>query len=120
MTLSALSSAYLVKADSIYWHYFQLFVLALTSTLTGMLLVHCGQEVENEGDEMLAKFNNVRWVSFNTSNRRHALLILTVAHIPLRLKFTDTVSFNYELGIKVVRNLYSFATVFANISNFNT
>jgi hypothetical protein len=50
---------------------------------------------------MYATINDVRWITFNETNKRSVIIILTMAQVPVRIKFTDTVSVNYELGIRV-------------------
>ncbi|CAH1382848.1 unnamed protein product [Tenebrio molitor] len=47
------------------------------------------------------------------------MIIITMAQVPSRLKFTDTVSVNYELGIRIVRSVYSFAAILARVKNFS-
>ncbi|CAH1382847.1 unnamed protein product [Tenebrio molitor] len=62
---------------------------------------------------------DVRWVTFNESNKRSVIIIITMAQVQCRLKFTDTVSVNYELGIRIVRSVYSFAAILARVKNFS-
>jgi hypothetical protein len=50
---------------------------------------------------MCDTINDVRWITFNESNKRSVIIILTMSQVPRRIKFTDTVSVNYELGIRV-------------------
>jgi hypothetical protein len=50
---------------------------------------------------MCDTINDVRWIRFNESNKRSVIIILTMSQVPRRIKFTDTVSVNYELGIRV-------------------
>ncbi|KAJ3659729.1 hypothetical protein Zmor_011403 [Zophobas morio] len=119
MFLSALSNWYLVEVNIGYWLYVKNFCWLSTSTLTGALLVHCGQEIEDLTGAMFSVVNDVPWTSFNTSNKRTMLTILTVAQIPVKLQFTETVSLNYQLGIRMLRNVYSFAALFASVKSTN-
>ncbi|KAJ3655918.1 hypothetical protein Zmor_015025 [Zophobas morio] len=119
MLLSVLSSAFFVEADYSFWYYFRHVVLVLTALLTGVLLIQCGQEIESESQAILSNFLNIRWTSFNRSNRKTALIALTVAQNPIKLQFTQKVSINYAFGLRIVRTLFSFAAIFSKVKNYD-
>ncbi|KAJ3659834.1 hypothetical protein Zmor_011501 [Zophobas morio] len=59
---------------------------------------------------------NIRWLSFNLSNRKTILISLINAQNPLKLRFTGGIACNYEPGMKIYKNLYSFAAVMGRLS----
>ncbi|XP_063923455.1 uncharacterized protein LOC135137666 [Zophobas morio] len=115
MGLSVMSFSYLSKFFG-YWSYFQNFIWGLTSVSTLIIYVHCGQQLENETEAICDAIYNIRWLSFNLSNRKTILISLINAQNPLKLRFTGGIACNYELGMKIYKNLYSFAAVMARLS----
>jgi hypothetical protein len=105
--------------DFLYWRYFQYFIWGITSVVTGILIIQSGQDLEDQTGDIHLTLYDVRWVTFNESNKRSVMIIITMAQVPSRLKFTDTVSVNYELGIRIVRSVYSFAAILARVKNFS-
>ncbi|KAJ3659879.1 hypothetical protein Zmor_011542 [Zophobas morio] len=116
MGLSAMSFSYLSKFFG-YWCYFQNFMWCFTAVSTLIIYVYYGQQLENETQSICDAVYNIRWLSFNLSNRKTILITLTNVQNPLKLKFTNGIACNYELGMKIYRNLYSFAAVMARLSD---
>ncbi|KAJ3659951.1 hypothetical protein Zmor_011613 [Zophobas morio] len=110
--LSIMSFFYM--GDSLgYWSYFQSSLWCITSLSTMIIYVYCGQVFENMSETVFDAIYNVRWTTFNKSNRKIILLTMIIFQEPMKLRFSETLSCNYELGVKIMKSLYSFAAVMA-------
>ncbi|KAJ3659949.1 hypothetical protein Zmor_011611 [Zophobas morio] len=116
MGLSAMSFVYLGNIFG-YWCYFQNFMWCISSVSTLIMYAHCGQKFENLTEDMFDAIYNIRWSSFNESNRKIILITMIMFQEPKKLRFTDTVSCNYELGVRIAKGVYSFAAVMARLSS---
>ncbi|XP_063901843.1 odorant receptor 46a-like [Zophobas morio] len=114
--LSLLSFVYLEQSLG-YWCYFQNFLWCVSSTSTLIIYAHCGQEFENNTMKVFDTIYATRWTSFNTSNRKIILITMIMFQEPMKLKFSESVSCNYELGVRISRAVYSFAAVMARVSD---
>ncbi|KAJ3619318.1 hypothetical protein MTP99_005008 [Tenebrio molitor] len=101
LCLSAMSFAYLGDFFG-YWCYFQNFIWCLTTVTTGVLIIKCGQDYEDASETIFPAIYETRWITFNKSNRQTILMILMNSQEPLKMKFTDNVACNYELGMAVI------------------
>ncbi|KAJ3659905.1 hypothetical protein Zmor_011567 [Zophobas morio] len=119
MGLSVLSFIYLGNLLG-YWCYFQNFLWCVGSASTLIMYTHCGQEFENNTENLFDAIYNVRWTSFNKSNRKIILIAMTIFQEPKRLRFTETTSCNYELGVRLVKTVYSFAAIMARVRDSQT
>ncbi|XP_063923062.1 odorant receptor 46a-like [Zophobas morio] len=117
MGLGVMSFVYLGEFFG-YYCYLQNFMWCITSLSTLVVYVYYGQQIEDETELIFDAIYGVRWVSFNKSNRKIILVTLVNVQNPLKLQFTDNVACNYELGMKIYRNLYSFAAVMGRMSDF--
>ncbi|CAH1371454.1 unnamed protein product [Tenebrio molitor] len=88
---------------------------SVTSFLVGTFFIQSGQELEDRTEDIFSEACNIPWISLNQSNKKSFLIFLTAAQTPCRLKFTDEIYANYQLGITVLRNVYSFAAIMANV-----
>ncbi|XP_063923064.1 uncharacterized protein LOC135137369 [Zophobas morio] len=118
MGLSAMSFVYLGEFFG-YWCYFQNIMWCFTAISGLIMYVYFGQQLENETESICDAVYGIRWLSFNTSNRKTILITLINVQNPLKLKFTGGIACNYELGMKIYRNLYSFAAVMARLGEVN-
>ncbi|CAH1382826.1 unnamed protein product [Tenebrio molitor] len=119
MCLCEMSYVYLIENDLFHWRYLQLFIWGITSLLTTILFIQSGQEFENQTGDLYSAIYDIRWITFNESNKRSINIFLTMTQVPVRIKFTDLVSVNYELGMNIARNIYSFTAIFARAHNFS-
>ncbi|XP_063923219.1 uncharacterized protein LOC135137479 isoform X2 [Zophobas morio] len=114
MGLSAMSFAYLGGILG-YWCYFQNFMWCVSTVSVLLLYTQCGQEFENMTEKLFDVLWEIRWTSFDRSNRKIFLLTMVALQEPKKLSFTETVSCNYELGVQVSKVLYSFAALMAKL-----
>ncbi|KAJ3659885.1 hypothetical protein Zmor_011547 [Zophobas morio] len=84
-----------------YWSYLQVFLWSIGSASTLIMYAHCGQEFENNTEKVFDAIYNTRWTSFNKSNRKTILTTMIIFQEPKSLRFTDALSCNYELGVRV-------------------
>ncbi|XP_063923068.1 odorant receptor 46a-like [Zophobas morio] len=100
-----------------YWSYLQVFLWSIGSASTLIMYAHCGQEFENNTEKVFDAIYNTRWTSFNKSNRKTILTTMIIFQEPKSLRFTDALSCNYELGVRISKAIYSFAAIMARLSN---
>nr|XP_008193107.2 PREDICTED: uncharacterized protein LOC103312945 isoform X1 [Tribolium castaneum] len=62
-------------------------------------------------DEMVTSLNEVEWYNFDQSNKKLYLIFLINSMRERTIKFTENYSFNYQLGLAIVRGIYSVISI---------
>ncbi|CAH1371455.1 unnamed protein product [Tenebrio molitor] len=119
MCLSAMSFVYLEDFLG-YYCYFQNFMWCLCTVTTAIIFINGGQNFEDVTSTLFPAIYETRWTTFNKSNRKTTLLILINCQEPMKLRFTEMVSCNYELGVQGFKILYSFAATMGRLGEYNS
>ncbi|KAJ3641274.1 hypothetical protein Zmor_027786 [Zophobas morio] len=81
--------------------YLRVGAMTITSftALVGTAVV--GQEIEDYTDEIFDALVQVEWCDWNESNKKMYLMLLISLSKPIKIKFSENISVNYELGVQV-------------------
>ncbi|XP_044268545.1 uncharacterized protein LOC123013814 [Tribolium madens] len=94
--------------------YFRMTVTFLAGMTTFMAAMWTGQLLESNWDEITMVLKEVKWYNFNHSNKKLYLFFLTTMMKKRKIQLTENYSVNYQLGLAVVRGVYSVISVVLN------
>ncbi|XP_044270080.1 uncharacterized protein LOC123014856 [Tribolium madens] len=92
-------------------YYLRISVIAFVGSTTFSAIIWGGQSTETIIAEIIATVSQVRWYNFNRTNKKLYLIFLTNMMKERKIKFTENYSINYQLGLAIVRGIYSVASV---------
>jgi hypothetical protein len=64
-------------------------------------LITSGQTLQDESERIFSSFLAINWYTWNNENRKILLIILHNCLVSMKIKFTDTLAINYQLGMGV-------------------
>ncbi|XP_044270077.1 uncharacterized protein LOC123014854 [Tribolium madens] len=91
--------------------YLRMSAIALLGSTTFSAIIWSGQSFETLMAELIATLSQIRWYNFNGTNKKLYLIFLTNIMKEHKIKFTENYSINYQLGLAIVRGIYSIASV---------
>ncbi|XP_068905549.1 uncharacterized protein [Tenebrio molitor] len=68
-----------------------------------------------QSEEIVAALHALNWYNFDKNNKKIYLIMLTNAMQTHRVKFTENYSVNYDLGVQIVKSIYSIISVMVNM-----
>ncbi|XP_044268544.1 uncharacterized protein LOC123013813 isoform X2 [Tribolium madens] len=95
-------------------YYLRMSVTSIAGIVTFSTLIWSGQTVETMISDLVMTFNKISWYNFNQSNKKLYLIFLINMMRDRKIKFTENYSINYQLGLAIVRGIYSFVSVVAS------
>ncbi|EFA02841.1 odorant receptor 277 [Tribolium castaneum] len=95
--------------------YFRVAVLLTTAASTFVAFIVAGQSLESRVDNGYSVVSRIEWYNFSETNKKTYFLLLVMLMQPWKIKFSDKYSINYELGLSIVRGIYSIISVMVNI-----
>ncbi|XP_015840018.1 uncharacterized protein LOC107398952 [Tribolium castaneum] len=87
--------------------YIRLYYVTFSSVFILYAYYKEGQAIENAYEEIIAALRNTNWYCWNNANQKYYFNIYTMASKASKIKITENVSFNYQLGASVVKGIYS-------------
>ncbi|EFA02953.1 odorant receptor 278 [Tribolium castaneum] len=96
-------------------HFLRVALISVTAVSTFFALILAGQSMESKANSAHIIMNNIKWYNFNQSNKKAYLLLLMMSMKQYKIKFSENYSINYELGLTIVRGIYSIISVMANM-----
>jgi hypothetical protein len=87
----------------------------VAGVFTFCLLIFTGQSVENQTDVLHRINGNILWTTLDKKNLRLLMTMTLVLKTPIKLKFSENVIVNYEIGIKIIKAVYSAVCFFLQI-----
>ncbi|KAJ3645954.1 hypothetical protein Zmor_023571 [Zophobas morio] len=85
------------------------FVAVSCTIVVGFVVI--GQEIEDMWQELSDAASEVEWYNWNQTNKRIYLIFLTNTSKVYKVKFSENISVNYELGLQVLKAVYSAANI---------
>nr|XP_015835303.1 PREDICTED: uncharacterized protein LOC107397899 [Tribolium castaneum] len=113
-------SFYLFSGNLTPEYYIRIFIIALVGATTFSSIIWGGQSTETIVTEMIATISQVRWYNFSQTNKKLYLILLTNMMKERKIKFTENYSINYQLGLAIVRGIYSVMSVLVKMYSINT
>ncbi|CAH1367363.1 unnamed protein product [Tenebrio molitor] len=78
-----------------------------------------GQLVENISSEAFEALKQADWHCWNSENKKVYLIFLGFARNTFKVKFSDSMSLNYELVVSIFKWIYSFASVMVQLKDID-
>ncbi|KAJ3641588.1 hypothetical protein Zmor_028090 [Zophobas morio] len=91
--------------------YFRMVVLVLTTSAMLVGFAAGGQGIEDWSEEIYETLSQVEWYHWNSKNKKTYLFFLMHATRKFKIKYSENISLNYQLGLKVVNALFSAMSV---------
>nr|XP_015835422.1 PREDICTED: uncharacterized protein LOC103312914 isoform X2 [Tribolium castaneum] len=104
-------SLYLFSGKFTPEYYLRLTFMTLVAVTTFSSIIWGGQSTETIITEMITALCQVRWYNFSQTNKKLYLILLTNMMKDRKIKFTENYSINYQLGLAIVRGIYSIMSV---------
>ncbi|KAJ3642021.1 hypothetical protein Zmor_028485 [Zophobas morio] len=92
-------------------------VMSGVSTFAGFIT--SGQASEDIIEEVHYMWSSFPWYVLNRENSRIYLIFTGIIMRPCKIRFTETVSLNYELGVSLVRAMFSVLSVYLQLLNLD-
>ncbi|XP_044262283.1 uncharacterized protein LOC123009825 [Tribolium madens] len=87
--------------------YFRVSAISVVSVTTFCAIIFVGESTATQSD-VLSQINTyIRWCSLNRENLQFFAIISIITKEPYYIRFSDNLVINYELGIKVVKLVYT-------------
>ncbi|EFA04744.1 odorant receptor 333 [Tribolium castaneum] len=106
---------FIISDNFIREYYFRMGMVSLVTVSTFAAGIWSGQSMETNLNEITTALNEVKWYNFNKSNRKLYLIFLTTSMRERKIKITENYSLNYQLGLTIVRGIYSVISVIINM-----
>ncbi|KAJ3656688.1 hypothetical protein Zmor_015741 [Zophobas morio] len=90
--------------------------VGLAATLTFCCLIESCQTIETQMQQMALVINKVKWYTFNKNNQKLYLILCMNLMVERKIQFSEKYSINYQLGLAIVRGIYSIGTIFGNMN----
>nr|XP_015835428.1 PREDICTED: uncharacterized protein LOC107397920 [Tribolium castaneum] len=95
-------------------YYLRMGVTSICGLTTFSALIWSAQTTETMINDLVMVINKVSWYNFNQSNKKLYLTFLLNTMKERKIKFTEKYSVNYQLGLAIVRGIYSVISVVAS------
>ncbi|XP_044265522.1 uncharacterized protein LOC123011882 [Tribolium madens] len=102
---------YLISGNFTPEYYLRMGATSVAGITTFAATMWAGQSTESAIDDMVTSLNEVEWYNFNQSNKKLYLIFLTNSMKTRTIKFTENYSFNYQLGLGIVKGIYSVISI---------
>ncbi|XP_063915849.1 uncharacterized protein LOC135131912 [Zophobas morio] len=92
--------------------------IAATAVMTSATLLGFaigGQGIEDLSEEIYEVLNEVEWYHWNLKNKKNYLFFLMNAKRKFKIKYSENISLNYQLGLKVLKAIFSAMSVIYNL-----
>ncbi|EFA01422.1 odorant receptor 292 [Tribolium castaneum] len=91
--------------------YPRIITIIIAASITFFLSILPGQLIENTSSEIFEVLRNTNWVSWNEQNKKLFIILLLNTRQIYKIKITENVSLNYELGVTMAKAMYSMISV---------
>ncbi|KAJ3641589.1 hypothetical protein Zmor_028091 [Zophobas morio] len=91
--------------------YFRMVIMVLTASALLLGFAVGGQGIEDLSEEIYEALSQVEWYHWNSKNKKTYLFFLMHAARKFKIKYSENVSLNYQLGLKVVNAIFSAMSV---------
>ncbi|CAH1369748.1 unnamed protein product [Tenebrio molitor] len=78
-------------------------------------LITAGQTLQDESERIFSSFLVINWYTWNNKNTKILLIILRNCLAPIKIKFTDSLAINYQLGMGICKTVYTVVSVFGTV-----
>ncbi|KAH0819022.1 hypothetical protein GEV33_003769 [Tenebrio molitor] len=95
--------------------YTRLATLILAGVLVFVHIILAGQMIENLTSRLFEILKVANWYCWNSENKKIYLIFLGFMQCDFKIKFSESISLNYELGVSIARGLYSVASVMVQL-----
>ncbi|EFA04741.1 odorant receptor 330 [Tribolium castaneum] len=95
-------------------YYLRMGVTSICGATTFSALIWSAQTTETMTSDLVMVINEVNWYNFNQTNKKLYLTFLMNTMKERKIKFTENYSVNYQLGLAIVRGIYSVISVVAS------
>ncbi|XP_063906176.1 uncharacterized protein LOC135124886 [Zophobas morio] len=91
--------------------YFRIFGLALIAINAVVGTPAVGQAIEDFMSQVFDALVQVEWCDWNESNKKMYLMLLIASSKPIKIKFSENISVNYEFGVELAKTVFSTISV---------
>ncbi|XP_015834443.2 uncharacterized protein LOC107397740 [Tribolium castaneum] len=102
---------HMLTSEFLRYHFARTVSSIIAGVTTFATVIAAGQSVETEVDISTRVVKEVKWYTFNESNKRSYMLMLLNSMQTYKIKFSENYSINYELGLSIVRGVFSIVSV---------
>ncbi|RZC38684.1 uncharacterized protein BDFB_013620, partial [Asbolus verrucosus] len=95
--------------------YLRIGTLMLAGATIFVAVITSCQEIENIGEKSCAVAFTMKWYVWNKENKQIFLALLINLMNYYKFQFTENISVNFELGVGIVKALYSMVSVLQQI-----
>ncbi|KAJ3664066.1 hypothetical protein Zmor_008270 [Zophobas morio] len=98
-------------------NYLCLLCMSFSFVLMFVHIIWVGQVTEASTSQMFETLKQTVWYYWNDKNKKIFLMLLLNSEKAFKIQFTQNVSINYELGLSIVKSIYSTIMVLARLQN---
>ncbi|KAJ3664065.1 hypothetical protein Zmor_008269 [Zophobas morio] len=80
-------------------------------------MIWTGQATENVTSQMFEALKQTAWYCWNEKNKKIFLMFVLNGRKAFKLQFSQNVSVNYQLGVSILKSVFSAVTVLARLQN---
>ncbi|XP_063913048.1 putative odorant receptor 83c [Zophobas morio] len=91
--------------------YLRMVLMVLTTSAMLLGFAAGGQGIEDWSEEIYEALSQVEWYHWNSKNKKTYLFFLMHATRKFKIKYSENISLNYQLGLKVVNAIFSAMSV---------
>ncbi|XP_044264019.1 uncharacterized protein LOC123010898 [Tribolium madens] len=95
----------------------RLCALIFVSTITGILYVIQGQNIQDVSEECFQTVSQMDWYYWNEENKRIYQIMFLNCFNPFTIKFSENLTVNYKLGIELAKAVYSMMSFMTYVSD---
>ncbi|EFA01423.1 odorant receptor 293 [Tribolium castaneum] len=99
--------------------YPRIVTLILTAGCIFAHVIYAGQLIEEAATQVCENLKVLDWYHWNCHNRKLYLIFLQNTQKPYKTQFSQNVSINYELGLSIIKTVYSLISVLRNLQDIN-
>ncbi|KAJ3651376.1 hypothetical protein Zmor_017425 [Zophobas morio] len=91
--------------------YFRICAITIMSFTTLLGTAGIGQAIEDYKIELSNALVEVEWYDWDESNKKMYLMLLIHLSKPIKIKFSENISVNYEMGVQMAKTFFSTISV---------
>nr|XP_008199790.2 PREDICTED: uncharacterized protein LOC103314750 [Tribolium castaneum] len=92
--------------------------LIFVATVTGMLYIIQGQNIQDISEECFQTVTQMDWYYWNKENKKIYQIMFLNSFEPFTIRFSENLAVNYELGIELAKAVYSMMSFMNYVSDY--
>ncbi|KAJ3644836.1 hypothetical protein Zmor_022538 [Zophobas morio] len=95
--------------------YPRIILLGISAFVVLFGLSKTGQEVEDMSSDIFDISLHVDWCDWNEANKKMYLMLLINTQKQFKIKYSDNISLNYQMGVEIVKTFFSIISVMSKL-----